>query len=150
MTVSETTYPPLPAGADATPELANDWQPNIDGKPDYRCVWTPSLSEEDIRGVVIQHADGTIPAEGEDGPLVYLGSSDYRPDSARRIADNIRLVADQVDRWVGRTPSGHALLADARAAVERAYLSVRTEAGNSGDYLRAALDCITDAQAVTR
>jgi hypothetical protein len=85
-----------PAGAEAVDE----WQ---EGPPAYRCIWSrPFNISDDVRCVVIQYADGTIAAEGDDRPLVYIGGSDYELADARALADAIREAADQADRWVTR------------------------------------------------
>ena len=142
--------PALPPGAD--PEGADDdWQPALDGFPSYRCVWSPPINSDlDIRAVVIQYADGRIETEGDDAPLVYIGADHYATDKARWIAQKLLEVADLADRWAGTVPVVEARLVQVRSVVESAYVALRTEPGNVGDYLRAALDSIADAQAVTR
>ncbi len=95
----------LPPGADPNP--LDGWEPNIDGKPDYRRVWSapyePS-SELDIRVAGIQFCDGTI-ANGEgdpdDAPLVYINGRDLHPDHARAIAQALLETADLADPWAG-------------------------------------------------
>lgn len=141
--MTQIARPALPAGADVDPELNDDWQPE-----GYRCVWTPPVGPECIRGVVIQYADGSIGTEGSDAPLVYIGASEYTPAVARSVADSIHGAADLIESWAGRsTVEIGALLTSARGAVDRALQAVP---GDASDRLRAALDCIDEAQAVTR
>ncbi|WP_217157572.1 hypothetical protein [[Mycobacterium] fortunisiensis] len=103
MTTTDIITVPLPTGAD--PEHSDDWQPATPTA--YRCVWTPSapVADTDVRGVVVQWGDGTIATEGADAPLVYIDSSHYQPAEARKIAEAILQVADQVEQWAGRPAS---------------------------------------------
>lgn len=105
----------LPPDADDTD--IDEWQPDEDGKPAYRLVWSRSYNPQrfDIRVVVVQFEDGSI-ADGkddpDDAPLVYIGGDEHLPADARAIAAAITRAADLADRWVGGT-------ADAAKAVQR-------------------------------
>lgn len=152
MTIQPMPCPALPVGADDNPEFGADWQPGLDDGTFYRVVWTPDIDvENDIRGGAVQYDDGSIVAEGDDAPLVYISCLEYSPDDARRIADGIRAVADQLDVWAGRPVDPRVALAEARQAVLRAYRAVVMLSGGADSYTRAALDSIDDAiEAVTR
>lgn len=141
MPETATSAVPLPEGAN--PEDADEWS-GLDNDT-YRCVWTRTHENYDIRGVVVQWSDGTIATEDDDAPLVYIGADDYHPDDARVIAAAIVRVADQVDAWAGRSADVHPRLVAARAAVGEAYAAVKLLPGNAGDYTRAALDSLDDA-----
>ncbi|MDP7731499.1 hypothetical protein [Mycobacterium sp. TY813] len=149
-TITPTPDPALPPGAD--PENVDGWDCEA---PSTRLVWsTPMplpdhLECYDIRLVASQRRDGTIVSSDADGPLVYIGGEDYTPNDARLVADALVKAANLADKWGGATPTEDRLSA-AKDAVMAAYLELRAEPGNAGDYLRAALDCIADAQAVTR
>ncbi|UHJ58027.1 hypothetical protein LT337_15620 [Mycolicibacterium fortuitum] len=93
--------------------------------------------------MVVQWGDGTIATEGDDAPLVYINASSYSPDEARTIAEGIRKVADQVDRWAGRFPELDKLV-EARAALLEMYNKTRRVPDVRTDCLRGSLDSITD------
>ncbi|MED5815730.1 hypothetical protein VST63_25505 [Mycolicibacterium sp. 050232] len=149
MTVSTHPAWPLPLGAD--PDNSEDWQEATPTEPAYRCVWTPAAAgpETDIRGVVVQWGDGTIATEGDDAPLVYINASCYQPDEAREIADAIRTVADQVDRWAGRSPELDRLVR-MRALVMETYNALTVKSGDGADCLRATIDGFDDMIAAMR
>jgi hypothetical protein len=68
---------------------------------------------------------------------------------ARELARYLIQAAAIAESWAGST-GADCRLATAKAAVMDAYIGLRELPGNAGDYLRAALDSIADAQAVTR
>lgn len=101
------TCPPLPVGA--RPEDANDWQPAVGSVPGYRCVSTPvaAVAGVEVRGVVVQWADGTVAADGNDRPRVFLDDTQYDLDEARALADAIRAAADLAESWAARPTSSN-------------------------------------------
>lgn len=92
----------LPSGAD--PEEADDWQLNPDGSR-YRFIWSSpaklpeGISDLDIRCVVCQHDDGTIPASGEDAPEVWIGGSCYSIASVFHVVNAIIQAVAQAVEW---------------------------------------------------
>lgn len=147
----------LPPGAD--PTWVDEWALHDDGIA-YRLVWSrpmpgwskpvPGFSDEDVRIVVTQFADGSIGTSGDDAPVVYCGQADHTPSSARLLAQSLVTAADLADEWTSTGPTLAERLAVARAALLAAYHAAATMPGNAGDYLRAALDSIADAEAVQR
>lgn len=100
-TTNPTPDIPFPPGAD--PDYTEGWEPAENGKSAYRLVWSkPFDAITRIRAVVVQYADGTVATEGDDAPLVYLGSDDFLPDDARAIAQTLVDAADLADKWAGR------------------------------------------------
>ncbi|ANN97513.1 Uncharacterised protein [Mycobacteroides abscessus subsp. massiliense] len=101
-TIPTATDLPLPVGAD--PEEADDWQLNPDGSR-YRFIWSSpaklpeGISDLDIRCVVCQHDDGTIPASGEDAPEVWIGGSCFSIASASLIVNAIVQAVAQAVEW---------------------------------------------------
>lgn len=95
-----------PPGADLT--WIDEWAPHDDTL--YRLVWSkavggwskpvPGFSDEDVRVVVTQFADGSIGASGDDAPLVYCGQDDYTPTEARLLAKALVAAADLADEWI--------------------------------------------------
>ncbi|TDO15003.1 hypothetical protein EV580_3143 [Mycobacterium sp. BK086] len=152
MTITHTPDVALPPGAD--PARLEEWE-TYEGSA-CRLVWSTlmSLPEEidyDVRVVVAsQSPDGAIIVNSAEGPFVHLGDgNEYSSDDARTVATALLTPADLADQWAGKTtPSSW--LAIAEAAVREAYAAFRTAPGNAGDYLKAALDCLADAQAVAR
>jgi hypothetical protein len=69
------------------------------------------------------------------------------PVKARELAQMLIDAAHQADVWGGLPVDP---LADVRAAVLQAYNTYKQVPGNAGDYLRAALDSISDAAEVLR
>lgn len=150
MTITETPYPPLPAGADTTD--VNPWETH-DGCT-CRLVWShpmplpDELATEDVRVVVSQRTDGGIVDEPEDRPLIYLGGADYSIESVRALARALTSAADLADQWTGKQPDLQELLIGARDELQRVFAAVRMLPGNADSYVIAALDSIADAQAV--
>lgn len=68
---------------------------------------------------------------------------------ARELARYLIEAATIAESWAG-SAGVDSRLATAKAAVMDAYIAVRELPGNAGDYLRAALDSISDAEAVAR
>jgi hypothetical protein len=64
---------------------------------------------------------------------------------ARELAGLLTAGADLADQWAGGQPFPPGRLAALRAELHAAYMSLRAEPGNSGDYLRAAMDSLDDA-----
>ncbi|QQG99531.1 hypothetical protein HBE99_24005 [Mycobacteroides chelonae] len=101
--IAQPTDIDLPTGADR--EEVDDWQVNPDGSR-YRHVWSSpaelrdGISELDIRCVVTQYEDGTIAADGEDAPEIYVGDSSYAPSDAFFIASAIIQATTQAFQWV--------------------------------------------------
>lgn len=150
---------PLLVGAD--PAWGDGWEGHAGGV--YRLVWSlplplgapwkqpnPGWADNDVRVVVTQFADGTVGTGGDDKPLVYVGQESFSPESARALSAALLAAAGLADQWTGHE-NVNALLAQARTVVESAYVALRCAPGNTGDYLRAALDSVTDAiEAVQR
>jgi len=92
------SYTP-PVGAD--PALADGWQPRAGEHPGYRCIWSPSVRVAglDVRGVVVQLADGRVVTDGDDGPHVFVGDGQYTPAEARALAAAVTATADRIERW---------------------------------------------------
>lgn len=74
---------------------------------------------------------------------------DLTPWQARELARYLIEAATIAESWAGST-GADSRLATAKAAVMDAYIALRELPGNAGDYLRAALDSISDAEAVAR
>ncbi len=155
MTIAQPTDPPLPHGAD--PDQVEDWETEKSGESTTtsRLVWsTPILPEQAGVGVCVvasQRPDGSIIAEDDiEGPLIYVGNDDYTLGDARMLATALVQAADLADQWAGRRSLATSQLATAKSALLQAYTALRKAPGNAGDYLRAALDSIDDAQAVLR
>jgi hypothetical protein len=70
-------------------------------------------------------------------------------EQARELAGYLTQAAGVAEQWAGMTLADSRLSA-AKAAVMDAYIALRKMPGNAGDYLRAALDSIADAEAVRR
>jgi hypothetical protein len=105
------------------------------------------IGNYDIRVVASQSPDGAVIVDSVEGPFVDLDGETHSPDSARLLAGALIAAADLADQWAA---ADNHLLVTAKAAVLQAYNALKTTPGNAGDYLRAALDSITDAQAVLR
>ena len=166
---SGVAHPPLPVGADTHPELVDDWQPNDDGQPDYRCCWTPALTltpkldKLDVRGVVTQLADGTIITEGDDQPHIYLYGDNFTRDEVRALANALMATADILDIWAGVGDTKTSVLSrleaikdDTSTAVRllRIYAAITAAssktAGEAAAYLQTANDSASDAAEVLR
>lgn len=94
--------------------------------------------------VAEQRADGSV---GAIDVHVYCDPMYTGLDvsQARELARLIGVRAVLADRWADRAPSPVSRLVALRADVESAYRELRLSPGNAGDYLRAALDSVTDA-----
>lgn len=94
----------------------------------------------------VQYTDGSLDQSEVDGPRVWTDiTGALTAQQARLIAVELGAAADEIDGWAdGHAAPMRALTAASRATRE-AYHALATAPGNAGDYLRAALDSITDA-----
>ncbi|OBI92087.1 hypothetical protein A5661_26390 [Mycobacterium asiaticum] len=76
-------------------------------------------------------------------------TADLTAGQARELAGHLIHAAGIAEQWA-ETADTTSRLATAKAAAMDAYIALRGLPGNAGDYLRAALDSISDAQAVVR
>ncbi len=153
-TVTRPSAPAVPAGMDPDITEGPWWQD--DAGRNVRFLWTPPVAEPAflarfaLSGVCSQADTGEILTGGEHTPSVFFEDHSMSIADAERVGDAFRTVADQL-RAVCLIPADpDSAIAAAKAAVQRTYLACRTLPGNAGDYLRAALDSIDDAQAVAR
>ncbi len=153
-TVTRPSEPAIPAGMDPDTTEGSWWQD--EAARNVRFLWTvpvttPAfLARFALSGVCSQADTGEILTGGEHTPSVFFEDHSMSIAEAEQVGDAFRAVADQL-RAVCLIPADpDAAMTAAKAAVQRAYLACRTLPGNSGDYLRAALDSLADAQAVTR
>ncbi|AYE97907.1 hypothetical protein C0J29_27050 [Mycobacterium paragordonae] len=76
---------------------------------------------------------------------------DLTAEQARELAGYLIRAAGIADRWAGQAQEDQiTVLSAARDAVLAAYIELRELPGNVGDYLRAALDSISDAEGAAR
>lgn len=136
----------LPAGADIE---SDDWY--TDEGVTQRLVWSrpmplpEHLATNDIRVVVLQHADGTIVnAKGDDEPLVYHGCSDYTIDDARTIAQALLAAADLADNWVGQSET-KALERIAKTAAQVCLELRNSTHTEAAEYMLSAMVSVLDA-----
>lgn len=149
MTVQPNPIIPLPPGADPDDPNNWDWQDADSEYPAYRVVGRTisTLDDCDIRTLAVQYGDGTIAIDDQDGPRVYVGMSDYTAAEARALAAALSEAAVFAEDWAG-TPA--APLSEVKAALIEAFNKYRNTPGNAGDYIRAAVDAISDAMEVLR
>lgn len=102
-----------------------------------RCPLVSTMARQD-RGGALNDVRVDIEAEGA-----------LTTWQAREMAGYLIEAAAIAESWAGST-GADSRLALAKVAVMDAYIGLRELPGNAGDYLRAALDSIGDAQAVTR
>ncbi|MDN4522626.1 hypothetical protein [Mycolicibacterium austroafricanum] len=151
-----TELPALPDGVDILNQ--EPFCPDASGNSSYRIVWSlpaavpDHMADLDIRLGATQLPDGSIVNDGtteHEVPTIYVGGHSHPVADARALANALQDLADLADTWTGTTDV-HAVMANAHRAVRAAYILLRTEPGNVGDYLRAALDSISDAEEVIR
>lgn len=160
MTITTVRIPDvaLPTGAD--PSWRDEWQDYGDGRA-YRLVWSPAMpgwsrpgfqkgDVQDVRVAVTQFSDGTIGTDGDDEPMIHADDAGMSVAETRRFSRALLAAADLAEEWSGLQPDPVEALALARHTLQTAYAATRMLPGNAGDYVRAALDSILDAEAVTR
>jgi hypothetical protein len=139
------TDPTPPPGADA-----DIWED--DGHRDvYAPVGCVISSSDDI---MLCPLVTTVARQDRAGALDQIrvevdAMSDLTAEHAMELAVYLTQAAAIAEQWAGRTLAD-CRLSTAKAAVMEAYIELRKLPGNAGDYLRAALDSISDAEAVTR
>ncbi|PQE01406.1 hypothetical protein CYL16_04805 [Mycobacterium sp. EPG1] len=145
--------PVLPDGVDILNQ--EPFCPDASGGA-YRIIWSlpaavpDHMADLDIRLGATQLLDGSIVNDDDtehEVPTIYVGGHSHSVADARALANALMDLSDLADTWTGST-SVDAAMTNARRAVWVAYMLLRTAPGNVGDYLRAALDSIEDAEAV--
>lgn len=106
----------------------------------FRCPLVDTMARQDHAGAIT-----------EIRVVIDINSSaaDLTAEQARELAGYLIEAAGIAERWAGNTDVG-SRLSTAKVAVMTAYLGLRELPGNASDYIRAALDSIADAEAVTR
>ena len=79
-----------------------------------------------------------------------LDSTSLDAGQARELAAMLLAAADLADTWTGTPVDADAALMVAREQLETASRALRTQPGNAGCWTKAALDAVTEAQAVLR
>lgn len=152
-TITRHPEPAPPPGAQP-----DAWE-HFDDDEMYRVVLGPLMSvagrsEVTVQSSAIQFDDGGICTSDAviEAPKVYIASDSDRgltAEQARELARYLIQAAAIAESWTGGG-GADSRLATAKAAVMDAYVAFRRLPGNAADYLRAALDSVTDAEAVTR
>lgn len=143
-TITRAADPTPPPGAD--PDIWED-----DDRRDVYASVGCVLSSSDILRCPIVTA---VARQDQTGALDEIrvdieAEGDLTTWQARELARYLIEAAAIAESWAGST-GADSRLATAKAAVMDAYIALRELPGNTGDYLRAALDSIADAEAVTR
>lgn len=145
-TITHTADPTPPSGAE--PDIWED-----DGRRDVYASVGGVFSSSDLLACPLVTAKARQDRAGTLDQIcveVDAPAADLTAEQARELAAHLLHAAGIVERWNGNTnPAGR--LEAAKIIVLQAYLTLRELPGsNAGDYLRAALDSIADAEAVTR
>jgi hypothetical protein len=146
-TAPNVLVPPLPAGAEAdlwTDAGIRDLYAQIGTVP----VTADVLRCPTVAVIAEQHRDGTL------GAIDVAVDIDRRHKGlsaahARELSALLTAGADLAEQWADGQPDPADRLAALRSQLHAAYMALRGEPGNTGDYLRAALDSIDDAIAAT-
>lgn len=154
MTTTESLTVSLPVGV-ATAE--HEWQPADAGHPPYRIIFgadrTVTNHAVQVSPSAVQWADGSVDDGVVEAPSIYVFNlGDAAPlssDQARELAAVLLESATMIDTWADAGATRMRALTAASRATRVAYHALATAPGNAGDYLRAALDSITDAIAAT-
>ncbi|GFG81653.1 hypothetical protein [Mycobacterium paragordonae] len=104
-----------------------------------RCPLVTTIARQDRAGVVDRIR------------VAIEADVDLTAEQARELAGYLIRAAGIADRWAGQAQEDQiTVLSAARDAVLAAYIELRELPGNVGDYLRAALDSISDAEGAAR
>lgn len=148
--MTQPTNVPVPPGGQ--PDMWVGAQRDIYSQVGYVATSPDLLSCPAVTVVAEQHADGRIGCIDVVLDVDMGGShAGLSVAQARELAGLLHEGADLADQWAGRTRTSADRLAAIRAAVHEEFVKLQLSRGNTGDYLRAALDSIDDAiEAVAR
>lgn len=146
MTIESITTPDVALPPDTV--SLDGWQGN-----EYRVISGPDRRVPGVDGIVgtsaVQYADGSIDQSEVDSPRVWTDiTGALTAQQARQIAGALVAAADEIDGWADAGAARMRALTAAIRATREAYDALATAPGNAGDYLRAALDSITEATAL--